>query len=694
MPIYEWNFTIGKQTDFPPYKTLDSMAKSAQTNPPNTWNRWAQNYSFDNTAVYLNMSRDIFGFDMYDGSPYAPQTSTQPAPLFQPNIPNTARVGTDPGNLSYSYIDDRIYLFPGLPRYLIEVQKVSDFLLSLSSGTAFGRARIDRINDGTVEYIRDNQEWLSPEAFGTVFGNYLVITDIKIFASNGQYLGSFLEDTFVPVPYVRCGFNKTFQYRDGAPQEIYGGQQVFYFNTLSSLLPHRTGDWLYILSLANGDVPNADGFLYGAPNNLSAPLLIFGSGDDLKSTLNTNGSITWTTDPDAVVDPNAEMENPDYIGPQYNPSGGEYIIGGGDEPKPEGTIFNGGNYDPNSVPITTGDIKVPGFMPSQSSGLATWAVSGDELFSVTQEIFKPELDLTKIFISKEKAFVNAFYLPFDIVAHDPAHCALMPFSVGYASTSLQLYRLFPGYNNLFDGGSVNVREYYGTFLDYDPYTTVTLYIPYIGYHQLATNQVMNMTVNLKYSVDLTLGILTAYVFAGSKLINVFSGQMGIPTSINGMDLAEGFQSLVKFIGLTTAAVPVIASSAAGIMESAGGMIENATASSAVMSGTLAGVLGGAAVTTMAGASATNPSPKSMGTAGAENWLSAYQTPYVLIERRESATPAGMVDLEGFASCYTGLMSEFTGFVQCSTVKLETGAGMTEQEMIMIVKDLQGGVYID
>lgn len=690
MPIYEWNFTIGKQSDFPPYNTLDSYAKSAQTNPPNTWDRWAQNYSFDHTAVYINLSHDIIGFDMYDGSPYAPQTSTQPAPLFQPNIPNSARVGTDPGNLSYDYINDRMYLFEGVPRYLIEVQKVSDFLLSLSSGTAFGRARIDRINGGTVEYIRDNQEWLSPDAFGAVFGNYIMITDIKIFSAKGQYLGSFMEDSFVPIPYVRCGFNKTFQYRDGAPQEIYAGQQVFYFNTLSSLLPQRTGDWLYILSLANGDVPNAEGFLYGSPNNLSAPLLIFGSGEDLKSTLNTNGSIAWTTDPNAVQDPDAEMENPDYVGPQFNPTGGSYVIGGGDEPQPEGTEFNGGNYDPNTAVITSGEIQPPGFSPSSSSGISTWAISGDELFQVTQEIFKPEIDLTKIFISKDKAFVNAFYLPFDIQQHDSGHCRLEQFNIGYATTTLQLFRILGGYNNTFDGGSVNVREYYGTFLDYAPYTSVVIYIPYIGYHELDTNMVMNRTLTLKFSIDLTMGILTAYLFAGNTLINTFSGQMGIPTSINGMDLAQGFQSLVKFIGLTAVSVPAIASPAAGMMSNA--MESNA----GIVGG--AGVLGAVSGVTALAAGAGNsnnlPPPKQMGTAGAENWLTAYQTPYIIIERREDATPEGMVGLEGYASCYTAPVSEFSGFVQASTIKLQNAAGITAEENNMILDLLRGGIYIE
>lgn len=687
MPIYEWSFRIGKQTDFPPYKTLESFSRSAQTAPPNEWGTWAQTYNFDNTAVYINLNKNIVGFDMYDG---AVPSGNDAAPLIFPNIPGTVRVGTSPGNLTYDYINDCIYLFEGAPRYLIETQPLSDFLLSLPNNTAFGRSFIDRVNGGVVEYKKNNQEWYSTTDFNNAFPNHFIISDIKIFSAKGQYLGSYLDDTFVPIPYVRCGFTRSYKWTDGAPQQIYGGSRVFYYNTISSLMPQRTGDKLYILAIAAGNVPYINGFLYGNPNNLSSPLITFGSTDDLKSVLNGNGSITWTTDPNAVQDPDAEMENPDYIGPQYNPSGGSYVIGGGDDPQPEGTEFTGGNYDPNSAVITTGEIQPPGFSPSSASGISTWAISGDELFNVTQEIFKPELDLTKVFISKDQAFVNAFYVPFDIQQHDPSHCVLQQFNVGYATTTLQLYRITGAYNNTFDGGSVNVREYYGTFLDYAPYTSVILYIPYIGYHELDTNMVMNKTVNLKFSVDLTMGILTAFVFAGSTLINTFSGQMGVPTSINGMDLAQGFQSLVKFIGLTTVSVPAIAAPAAGLVS--GALESNAGIVGGL--GTLGATAAGAGLATAAGSSAATPHAVQMGTAGAENWLTAYQTPYIIIERREDATPAEMVNLEGYASCYTATVSEFTGYVQASTIKLQNTAGITEEENNMILDLLRGGIYID
>lgn len=689
MPIYEWNFPVGKTTDLPLLSFLGQYAAEARGNHTD-WQYWCGSCEFDSTGVYLLLDKGWNGFVMYDEF----ASGTYPAPFAPYNTQINIVVDDTGVNPSAEFIARRVYLSEGLPRYLVETQTLTEYLADVSDATFYGYAAFDYISGDQYHTKTDNPSFNSKTAFLASYGDYKIISDIKAYTADGLYIGSLNSDSLFPLPFVKGSSSQIWKMTDGQPDKFSNTRYVYYFNALTGLCPHISGNYSYIAPYANGNVLDCIAIKYGTSSSSLGTSIIIFSPDKFTDAINEYGGIQWTDDPEKVINPSVPINSPDYVGPQYNPSGGSYVIGGGDDPKPEGTTFTGGNYDPNSIPITTADIVTPGFTPSQAAGLATWAVSGDELFNVTQEIFKPELDLTKLFISKEKAFVNAFYLPFDIVAHDPSHCALMPFSVGYASTSLQLYRLFPGYNNLFDGGSVNVREYYGTFLDYDPYTTVILYIPYIGYHQLATNQVMNMTVTLKYSVDLTMGILTAYVFAGSKLINVFSGQMGIPTSINGMDLAEGFQSLVKFVGLTAAAVPVIASSAAGIMESAGGMIENASASSAVMSGTLAGVLGGAAVTTMAGASATQPAPKSMGTAGAENWLSAYQTPYVLIERRESATPAGMVDLEGFASCYTGLMSEFSGFVQCSTVKLETGAGMTEQEMIMIVKDLQGGVYID
>lgn len=685
MPIYEWNFAVGKTTNLPLLSFLGQYAAEARGNHTD-WSYWCGSCEFDTTGVYLLLDKGWNGFVMYDEF----ASGVYPAPFDGYNTQINIVVDDTGINPSAEFIARRVYLSNGLPRYLVETKTLTEYLENVSDATFYGYAQFDFITSNQYHTKEDNPSFNSKSSFLSSYGNYKIITDIKAYTPEGIYIGSLATDNLFPLPFVKGSSSQIWKLTDGQPDKIRNTRYVYYFNALTGLCPHISGNFSFVAPYANGNVLDCIVIKYGnSSTSLVNPLVIF-SPDKFEDTINEYGGIQWTDDPQKVVDPGTPINNPDYVGPQFNPSGGSYVIGGGDDPQPEGTEFTGGNYDPNSAVITTQNITPPGFSPSSASGISTWAVSGDELFQVTQEIFKPEIDLSKIFISKDKAFVNAFYLPFDIQQHDSSHCSLQQFNIGYATTTLQLFRILGGYNNTFDGGSVNVREYYGTFLDYAPYTSVVIYIPYIGYHELDTNIVMNRTVNLKFSVDLTMGILTAFIFAGNTLIDTLSGQMGIPMSINGMDLAEGFQSLVKFIGMTAVSVPAIASPAAGLMS--GAMESNAGILGGA--GVLGAVTGVTALAAGAGASNALPPAKQMGTAGAENWLTAFQTPYILIERREDATPAEMVNLEGYASCYTATVSKFTGYVQASTIKLQNAAGITEEENNMILDLLRGGIYID
>lgn len=683
MPLYKWQFPIAKSANFPLLTFLNKYAAEARTNH-SVWRYWSTTNTINQSAVYIDIDKTFHGFVMYDEF----ASGIFPAPFLN----STCNVVID-DDADAEFINRRLYLTEGLPRYLIEYKSLTEYLETVPELTYFGFAQFLDITGDIWNIDPAAPGWSTKSSFLSAYGDYKVISDIKAYTASGEYIGSLLTDAFIPCPFVSASSTGIYRDNGGTPEKLFDTTYEYYINTLTALVPQFTQHFAYAAPYSDGDVLVAKYLVYGSnATSLNTPALIFPGDVEMGDFISGTSGMSWTFDPDVVIDPAGDMNNTDYIGPQSNQTGGTYVIGVPDIPMPEGTEFDGGNYDPTSAVIGTGDIVAPGFSPSQASGLTTWAISGDELFNVSQEIFKPELDLTKIFISKDKAFINCFFLPFDILAHDSSHCSLQQFNIGYATTTLQLYRVMSGYNNMFDGGSVNVREYYGSFMDYAPYTSVTIYIPYIGYQELDTNMVMNRTLTLKYSVDFTMGILTAYLFAGSTLINMFSGQMGIPTGINGMDLAQAFQSLVKFIGITAVSVPAIAQGAAGLVQeaAAGGI----GAETAATMGAVVGAPAIAGLATAAGMSATQPAARSMGNAGAENWLSAYQTPYIIIERRESATPAKMVDLEGYAACFTDKVSAFTGFVQASTIKLQNAAGITEEENKMIFELLKGGIYID
>jgi hypothetical protein len=71
-------------------------------------------------------------------------------------------------------------------------------------------------------------------------------------------------------------------------------------------------------------------------------------------------------------------------------------------------------------------------------------------------------------------------------------------------------------------GSVNVVENWGNCLDYDPYTEFDIFLPFVGYRQLDTNDVVGpvssggCTIDLYYYVNLLTGEFIAAGFSSAR----------------------------------------------------------------------------------------------------------------------------------------------------------------------------------
>ena len=91
------------------------------------------------------------------------------------------------------------------------------------------------------------------------------------------------------------------------------------------------------------------------------------------------------------------------------------------------------------------------------------------------------------------------------------------------------------------------------------------------------------------------------------------------------------------------------------------------------------------------ATTIQPDAISVGNAGAENWLISPQRCYIFIQRPRTATPENFAKTNGWATRYTGTISEFTGYLECSTVINTVSA--TAEEKNQITNLLKQGVYI-
>lgn len=85
-----------------------------------------------------------------------------------------------------------------------------------------------------------------------------------------------------------------------------------------------------------------------------------------------------------------------------------------------------------------------------------------------------------------------------------------------------------------------IEEYSGTFLDFEPYTTITAHIPFCGVCHIPTDACMRGTVEIKYIVDVITGSCCAIVratdqFNHTRIVSVLSGQCGINIPLTASD---------------------------------------------------------------------------------------------------------------------------------------------------------------
>lgn len=97
---------------------------------------------------------------------------------------------------------------------------------------------------------------------------------------------------------------------------------------------------------------------------------------------------------------------------------------------------------------------------------------------------------------------------------------------------------------------------FGAFLDYDPYTTISLYIPFIGIVPLQTNMVMGRKIRLYSAVDIYAGTIHFNVYVSTpkgewSLIGTYEGKCGVEIPLTLDDSIGNSTNILKNVASTT-----------------------------------------------------------------------------------------------------------------------------------------------
>ena len=217
-----------------------------------------------------------------------------------------------------------------------------------------------------------------------------------------------------------------------------------------------------------------------------------------------------------------------------------------------------------------------------------------------------------------------------------------------------------------DCGYIEVPEYYGTALDYEPYTQIHIYLPFVGIQSLKANDVIGKKLYVSYGVDVLTGTCLARLTTkkGSSEICCyqFPGNCAVQIPLTGGSYAE--------------CIKAIASMAVGIAGS-------------VATGNPLPAIGGV----IGGAMSASLDVSHSGSLGANAGVMGIRKPYLIITRRIAYEAAGYSQFYGYPANKTVTLGSCLGFTRVKSVHIDSIPVATDSEKSEIESLLKQGVII-
>lgn len=248
----------------------------------------------------------------------------------------------------------------------------------------------------------------------------------------------------------------------------------------------------------------------------------------------------------------------------------------------------------------------------------------------------------------------------------PATGGAQNIRVGYLDSGVSSRIVTEQYSTV-DCGTVNCYEYFGNVLDYNPYTNIRLYLPFIGIIDLSNSDVMRSSVNVVYHVD----VLTGACLAEVKITRDGGGG-----------------TLYQYAGNAATTLPISSGSYMGVISSVSSVATRALVGFA-SGGALGAIASGA--TGILNAQGTNVvhSGGFSGNAGAMGC----KKPYLIIERPQTETANNTAKLLGYGSNLYTELNACKGFTTVKAIHVDTVTTATENEKNLIEQALKQGVII-
>lgn len=220
-----------------------------------------------------------------------------------------------------------------------------------------------------------------------------------------------------------------------------------------------------------------------------------------------------------------------------------------------------------------------------------------------------------------------------------------------------------------DCGTLNVAEFYGSYLDYSPYTKVQLMLPYIGAVNLDIDDIMHKNVNVVYHVDILTGSCIAFIKCDNSVLYQFNGNCAINIPITSENFTRAIQSVVSLAGNIAGG---LASPASGGMNASRGI--------------------NMAVSSVNNIMGMKPEIRKSGNLGASVGMMGIQKPYFIFTYPRLCSPSKQNEFIGYPSYITMSLGSCSGYTKVNEIHLD-GVTATESELIELENLLKSGVIL-
>ena len=341
-------------------------------------------------------------------------------------------------------------------------------------------------------------------------------------------------------------------------------------------------------------------------------------------------------------------------GPQdpYSPGGDT----GDDDSEGEGGT---GDFDGTTDPIDFPDL--PTVSAVDTKFITIFNPSKAQLTSLAEYMWSPLFDvdtLKKLWADPMDCILGLTMVPFSVPNGGTGTVA-----IGNISTGISMTKAGSQYVAI-NCGSINVKEFWGGYLDYDPYTKFQIYLPYVGIKPLLADEIMGKSIHVKYHCDILTGACNCFVKCGGSVLYSFNGQCSTQIPISGNDWRNTISAAIN-----------IAGQAAGMYVTGG-----ATAPMAISSIAQSAVNG------------LKQTVEKSGSLSGTGGMLAIQKPYLIATRPKQAVPKNQNKFTGYPAFITRTLSSCSGYTEVYSCHLEN-IPCTSDELNEIENLLKSGVIL-